>query len=118
MLDGGRAARARAPSRETGKSNMIARNLAEVDGAPWTTAIGFARFPLAIALMAFGLAGEAHSSPDDYVTLGAGGAAVPDFEGADDYRNLPVPGLALQIGRFFRGRGGSGVQGLDPTAVT
>src|SRR3546814_18002906 len=103
LLDGGRAARAKDASRETGKSNMIDRNLAEVNGAPWTTVTGFARFPLAIALMAFGLAGEAHAGPDDHVTLGAGVAAVPDFEGADDYRILPVPVLDVQMGRFFAG---------------
>src|SRR3546814_17999764 len=101
LLDGGRAARAKDASRETGKSNMIDRNLAEVNGAPWTTVTGFARFPLALALMAFGLAGDAHSGPDDNVTLGPGVAAVTAVEGADDSRILPVPVLDVPVWRFF-----------------
>ena len=44
------------------------------------------------------ITGEAQMDPDaDSITIGAGGAYLPDYEGSNDYRFSPVPGA---IGSF------------------
>lgn len=52
-------------------------------------------------LLALAVPGKARAEDGDHLTIGAGVAAVPDFEGADDYRVHPFPLLDVKIGRIF-----------------
>jgi MipA family protein len=58
----------------------------------------------------------AQAQDGDHVTLGAGVAAVPDFQGSESYRVLPIPLLDVQVGPFFASLGdGVGVHVVDTT---
>lgn len=57
---------------------------------------------------------RASAQQDDHITIGASVAAVPDYQGADDYRVLPFPLLDVQIGRAFANLGdGIGYNVID-----
>lgn len=63
--------------------------------------------------------GAARAQEGDHLTIGAGVAAVPDFEGADDYRILPFPLLDIEIGRVFANiRDGIGYKVVDLPGFT
>lgn len=52
-------------------------------------------------------------------TLGAGVAAVPEFQGSEDYRLQPLPLIDVQYGRFFARVGdGIGVNIIETPTVT
>src|SRR3546814_6514618 len=54
---------------------------------------------LLLAALAFPAAASAQSG--DHVTLGVGAGVVPDYQGSDDYRFLPIPVIDAQFGQFF-----------------
>lgn len=59
--------------------------------------------PSRIALMLLGLSaaiGAAHAA-EDSVTVGAGIAATPRYEGSDEYKGRTVPIVNARIGRFY-----------------
>jgi len=67
---------------------------------------------LATALLS--AANPASAQQGDHITIGAGVAAVPDYQGSDDYRVLPFPLLDIQVGRLFANLGdGIGYNVID-----
>jgi outer membrane protein len=65
-------------------------------------------------------AGEtAVASDQDHIILGVGAAAVPVFQGAKDYRVLPVPAIDIKQGWLFANlRNGIGVAPIQTNHVT
>src|SRR3546814_1534643 len=67
---------------------------------------------LLLAALAFPAIASAQSG--DHVTLGAGAGVVPDYQGSDDYRFLPIPVIDAQFGQFFVSlRNGIGVNVIE-----
>src|SRR3546814_10154413 len=54
-----------------------------------------------LLLAALALPAAASAQSGDHVTLGAGAGVVPDHQGSDDYRFLPIPVIDAQFGPFF-----------------
>lgn len=62
-------------------------------------------------------AAQAQAQDSDHILLGAGVAAVPDYQGADDYRILPIPVIDVRKGQFFASMAdGVGLNVLDTPA--
>ena len=85
----------------------------------------------AIGLLAFvlsGIAAQAQTPTGDdtqdrnnknHITIGAGAAYAPVFEGGDKYRLLPVPVIDASWGPFFADlRNGVGINAIDTKVVT
>ncbi|MFV1919677.1 MipA/OmpV family protein [Sphingomonas sp. MJ1 (PH-R8)] len=73
----------------------------------------------ALLLAALALPGAASAQSRDHVTLGAGAGVVPDYQGSDDYRFLPVPVIDAQFGQFFVSlRNGIGVNIIETGPLT
>ena len=69
---------------------------------------------LAVPLVALCADGAAVAQVPDHVTIGLAGVAVPDFQGAKDYRTLPFPLLDIKKGRFFANlNNGIGLNAID-----
>jgi len=62
---------------------------------------GFTTTHIGLLGIATGLLSSFPASAQDRVTLGLGLAAVPAYQGADEYRVLPFPLLNVQMGPFF-----------------
>src|SRR3546814_5670518 len=61
----------------------------------------------------------ASAQSGDHVTLGAGAGVVPDNQGSDDYRFLPIPVIDAQYGQFFVSlRNGIGVNVIEIGQLT
>src|SRR3546814_247927 len=72
---------------------------------------------LLLAALAFPAAASAQSG--DHVTLGVGAGVVPDYQGSDDYRFLPIPVIDAQFGQFFVSlRNGIGVNVIEIGPLT
>src|SRR3546814_11401914 len=72
---------------------------------------------LLLAALAFPAAASAQSG--DHVTLGVGAGVVPDYQGSDDYRFLPIPVTDAQFGQFFVSlRNGIGVNVIEIGPLT
>src|SRR3546814_4765746 len=72
---------------------------------------------LLLAALAFPAIVSAQSG--DHVTLGAGAGVVPDYQGSDDYRFLPIPVIDAQFGQFFVSlRNGIGVNVIEIGPLT
>src|SRR3546814_1101724 len=72
---------------------------------------------LLLAALAFPAIASAQSG--DHVTLGAGAGVVPDYQGSDDYRFLPIPVIDAQFGQFFVSlRNGIGVNVIEIGPLT
>jgi outer membrane protein len=64
-------------------------------------------------------AAAAEREDEDHWTIGAGVAAVPRFQGSDEYVPQPLPLIDVQYGRFFAKVGeGIGVNLIDTSVVT
>lgn len=67
---------------------------------------GHASLHQGLALVLLGLSGlsflgTAQADGQDRVTLGAGVAAIPRYDGSDEYKGRTVPIVNAQIGRFY-----------------
>src|SRR3546814_18001049 len=68
---------------------------------------------LALLLAALAFPGAASAQSGDHVPLGVGAGVVPDFQGSDAYRFMPIPVLDAQFGQCFVSlRNGIGVNGI------
>jgi outer membrane protein len=55
----------------------------------------------------------------NHVVLGAGVAVTPAFQGADDYRTIPIPAIDIKQGWFFANlRNGVGITPIDGDVLT
>lgn len=87
------------------------------------TACGLA---LGFVAAVFGSTAHAQESDDptqagsaDHVIIGMGAAVIPDYQGADDYRVLPLPALDIAVGPFFANlRDGIGGKAIETRDVT
>ncbi|RDE07371.1 MipA/OmpV family protein [Sphingomonas aracearum] len=62
---------------------------------------------------------EAPRQQRDRIVIGVGAAAIPTYQGSDDYRVLPIPVIDIAKGRFFANlRNGIGVNVIDGGPVT
>ncbi|WP_334185968.1 MipA/OmpV family protein [Novosphingobium sp.] len=62
---------------------------------------------------------QAASASADHVIIGMGTAVMPVYQGADDYRVLPLPALDIAQGQFFVNlRDGAGVKAIETRDVT
>lgn len=58
--------------------------------------------------------GSVETTSENHVTIGVGGALLPEFQGSKDYTFEPIPVVDIQQGRFFvRGGDGIGVNVID-----
>lgn len=72
---------------------------------------------LLLAALAFPTAASAQSR--DHVTLGVGAGVVPEYQGSEDYRFLPIPVIDAQSGQFFASlRNGIGVNVIEIGPLT
>lgn len=71
--------------------------------------------PLLTAMAIFSMTGFAGSvQAQDHVTLGAGVAVVPTYDGSDEMRTLPMPIIDIKEGRFFANMtDGAGIYAVD-----
>jgi len=61
----------------------------------------------------------AQAQNQDHIVLGAGVAATPAYQGADDYRLTPFPVIDIKKGWFFANlRDGIGIEPIDTDVVT
>lgn len=55
----------------------------------------------------------------DHVVLGTGAALTPDYQGADDFRVMPIPVIDIKKGWFFANlRNGVGVEPINTDHIT
>jgi outer membrane protein len=75
---------------------------------------------LCAALGAFGGLGWGGAvRAQDHTVIGAGVAATPAYQGADDYRILPVPVIDIKKGRYFVNlRNGIGIEPFASQSIT
>lgn len=60
-----------------------------------------------------------HAQEQDHVVLGAGVAVTPDYQGADDYRIIPIPVIDIKEGWLFANlRNGVGIEPIDTEHVS
>ncbi len=72
-----------------------------------------------LLLAALALPAAASAQSGDHVTLGASAGVVPDYQGSDDYRFLPIPVIDAQFGQFFVSlRNGIGVNVIEIGPLT
>jgi outer membrane protein len=79
-----------------------------------------ARFAVLLAMpVVAAWAAPAQAQDDDHITLGVGAAVAPTYQGADDYRVLPIPAIDIKKGWFFANlRNGIGIAPIDTETVT
>lgn len=62
---------------------------------------------------------QAAPGGSDRIIVGMGAAVIPTYQGADDYRVLPLPALDIEIGRYFANmRNGIGAKVIDTQDVS
>lgn len=62
---------------------------------------------------------EPQEQSKDHIIIGAGAGFAPVYEGADDYRAMPVPAIDITWGRFFANlRNGICINAIDTEHVT
>jgi outer membrane protein len=72
-----------------------------------------------LLLAGLALPATASAQSGDHVTLGVGAGAIPDYQGSDDYRFLPIPVIDAQFGQFFVSlRNGIGVNIVELGPLT
>ena len=65
------------------------------------------------------LPGAASAKSESGITVGAGAAVFPTYQGSDEYRVLPFPILDVQLGQFFlNSSDGLGVNVIDTELIT
>lgn len=63
--------------------------------------------------------GQAGQGSADHVVIGMGTAVVPVYQGAEDYRILPLPALDIAVGPFFANlRDGIGAKAIETRNVS
>lgn len=56
---------------------------------------------------------------EDHVILGMGAVVAPAYQGADDYRTLPLPMVDVAVGPFFANlRNGVGINAVEASGLT
>ncbi len=59
------------------------------------------RHRIALILLGFSILGTAQAEGQNRMTLGAGVAAIPRYEGSDEYKGRTIPLVNAQFGRFY-----------------
>ncbi|MPT47269.1 MAG: MipA/OmpV family protein [Sphingobium sp.] len=57
--------------------------------------------PFLLPILPCAIGATAQAQDRDHVTLGAAVAAIPNYQGADDYRIQPLPVIDVRLGQFF-----------------
>lgn len=82
-----------------------------------TSTIHAGRFVLVASTMLFSSFG--HAQTRDYVVVGIGAVHSPAYQGADDYRTMPVPVVDIVREPFFANlRNGVGIHVVDTPTMT
>jgi outer membrane protein len=81
---------------------------------------GLASFTVtSLILLAWPAQARAQTAEPDHVVLGVGAAVTPVFQGADDYRTLPLPVIDIKNGWLFANlRNGVGLVPINKDNVT
>ncbi|QSR19673.1 MipA/OmpV family protein [Novosphingobium sp. KA1] len=62
---------------------------------------------------------QSSSADDDHVIIGVGAGYAPSYQGADDYRVLPMPAIDVDVGPFYANlRNGVGIKAVDTGKIT
>lgn len=72
-----------------------------------------------ISLIFWGASAQAQQRDRDHIVIGAGVGYTPAYQGADDYRVMPIPAIDISWGPFFANlRNGIGINAIDTDHVT